>query len=294
MSADVDLTTIRPGTVVYGADGDTLGLVEAVHTGSIGVLNHTVPAAAITRVDAAGVHLLLARAAFTASQGPATTGAVAAAMSVGEQLVVPVIEERLIVGTRQTDMGAVTIRKRVVEEEQLIPVTYRREEIAIIRREAGQPWPADAGEAGPGVEVTRILLRGEEPVIGIRQVVAREVVIDRDARLEERQITETVRREHVEVEERYRQARPRMEEQFAAQRAQAPDEWARGRTFEQAEPQYRTGFSAASDPRHAGRDFAEAEADLRQDHASAGQGGGDQWERLRREIRAGWDAARGR
>lgn len=294
MSADVDLTTIRPGTVVYGADGDTLGLVEAVHAESISVLNHTIPAAAITRVDATGVHLLLARAAFTASQGQtATTGAVAAAMAVGEQLVVPVIEERLIVGTRQTDMGAVTIRKRVVEEEQLIPVTYRREEVAIIRREAGQPWPADAGEAGPGVEVTRILLRGEEPVIGIRQVVAREVVIDREARVEERQITETVRREHVAVEERYRQARPQMEEQFAAQRAQAPDEWARGRTFEQAEPQYRTGFSAANDPRHAGRDFTEVETDLRQRHAPADQGG-DQWERLRREIRAGWDAARGR
>jgi len=292
MSADVDLTMIEPGMVVYGADGEVLGPVEAVQAASIHVLRHMVPAAAITRVDATGVHLMLARAAFATAQAPVLNAD--AATTHGERMVIPVVEERLTVGTRDIDVGEVVIRKRVIEEERLVPVTYRREEVEIIRREAGQPWTPGADEAAPGVEITRIPLRGEEPVLGIRQVVSREVVIDKGRVAEERQITDTVRREHVEVEERYRQARPRLQEKFAAQRANAPDEWARGRTFEQAEPQYRAGFGAASDPRYAQRDFAEVEPTLRQEHDTAAGGDVNRWERLRAEIRAGWDVARGR
>ena len=296
MSADIDLTTIAPGMVVYGADGAVLGPVEAVQAASIQVLRHMVPAAAITRVDAAGVHLMLARAAFSAAPTPAASAMSAgdATATQGEQIVIPVVEERLTVGTREVDLGEVIVRKRVVEETTMVPVTTRREEIEIVRREAGQPWPPGADEAAPGVELTRVPLRGEEPVIGIRQVVAREVVIDKGRVAEERQITDTVRREHVEVEERYRQVRPHLQEQFAAQRPQAPDAWARGRTFEQAEPQYRAGFSAASDPRYAQRDFAEVEPQLRQDLDTTALDDGDRWQQLRAEIRAGWDAARRR
>ena len=56
-------------------------------------------------------------------------------------------------------------------------------------------------------------------MIGVRQVVAREMVLDQRRVAEERQISDTVRREHVEVEERYLQARAHLQEQFAAQRA---------------------------------------------------------------------------
>ena len=293
MGAAVDLTTIEPGMVVYGADGEVLGPVEAVRADGIQVLCHAVPAAAITRVDAAGVHLLLARAAFPNAQTP-PTGADDATATHGEQIVIPVVEERLTVGTREVDLGEVIIRRRVIEETTMVPVTTRREEVEIIRREAGQPWPGgtDADTTEPGVEITRIPLRGEEPVIAIRQVVTREVVIDKGRIAEERQITDTVRKEHVAVEERYRQMRPHLQEQFAARHAQTPDGWARGRTFEEAEPQYRAGFSAASDPRYAQRDFAEAEPDLRRDLATTALDDGGRWEHLRAEIRAGWDAAR--
>ena len=290
MSAEVDLTTIAPGMVVYGADGAVLGPVEAVQAAGIRVLRQAVPAAAIARVDAAGVHLLLARAAFPTAPTPAAD-TMSAATS-GERIVIPVVEERLTVGTREIDLGEIIIRKRVIEETTLVPVTTRREEIAVVRREAGQPWPPGADEAAPGVELTRFPLRGDEAVIGIRQVVAREVVIDQGRVAEERQITDTVRKEHVTVEERYRQMRPRLQEEFAAQRAQAPDAWARGRTFEEAEPQYRAGFSAATDPRYAQRDFAEAEPDLRRELDTTALADGDRWQQLRAEIRAGWDAAR--
>lgn len=201
MDATVKLTAIEQGMPVYGADGDLLGPVEAVHTAGIAVRGHTVPAAAITRVDADGVHLLLARAAFATAQEPSAVGAVADRATHGDQLVIPVVEERLVVGTREVDLGEIMIRKRVVVEERLVPVTLRREEVEIVRREAGQPWPAGMVEDEPGVEVTRLPLRGEEPALDISQVVAREVVVERGVQAEERQAAGTVRREQIAIDE---------------------------------------------------------------------------------------------
>jgi len=81
MGAAVNLSAIEQGMPVYGADGEPLGPVEAVHAAGIHVFNHSVPAAAIARVDAAGVHLLLARAAFAAVQEPPAVGAGASGVS---------------------------------------------------------------------------------------------------------------------------------------------------------------------------------------------------------------------
>ena len=68
MEEEMMLSDIAPGTPVYGVDGELLGPVEAVDEGhSLRVLEHHVPPAAITRVDDDGVHLQLAKAAFTAA-----------------------------------------------------------------------------------------------------------------------------------------------------------------------------------------------------------------------------------
>jgi len=51
-------------------------------------------------------------------------------------LVVPVAEERLAVGTREVNLGEVEIRKRVVEETIMQPVTVRREVVEVVQRDA--------------------------------------------------------------------------------------------------------------------------------------------------------------
>ena len=61
------LEQIRPGMRVYGIDGEELGVVESIEGGSIRLLSHVVPAVAVARVDEAGVHLHIARAAFAAA-----------------------------------------------------------------------------------------------------------------------------------------------------------------------------------------------------------------------------------
>jgi len=71
--------TIQPGTPVYGSDGELLGPVESVAgDGTLRILTHEVPPMAIARVDDTGVHLHVAKAAFTAAP-PATRDAAAAA-----------------------------------------------------------------------------------------------------------------------------------------------------------------------------------------------------------------------
>ncbi len=72
---------IKPGTPVFTLDGKQLGPVESVgEDRCIRVLTHTVPPAAIERVDDDGVHLCLARAAFAAAP-PITRDAAASAES---------------------------------------------------------------------------------------------------------------------------------------------------------------------------------------------------------------------
>ena len=67
------LEQIKPGMPVFGIDGEELGTVEAIAGDEIRLLNHAVPAIAVARVDATGVHLHIARAAFAAASPETAT-----------------------------------------------------------------------------------------------------------------------------------------------------------------------------------------------------------------------------
>jgi uncharacterized protein (TIGR02271 family) len=294
MSEGTNIDAITPGMPVYGPDGQSLGPVEAVEGQSIRVLNHIVPPAAITRVDRNGVHLHLALAAF-AAEAP-QTGTAAASDSRRERLAVPIVEERLAVGTRQMQVGEVTIDKRVVEEQVMVPVTVRREEIEIIRRAPGEP--REEIDDPSVVEVIRIPLRGEEPVFDIRQVVTREVVVERTVRAEEQMVTRTVRSTDITVEERvneaYAQSRPGFEEHFTRRQQllhQSDSATAQSRAFSEAEPHYRAGFLAGHDRRYADRTFEEIEPHLGFQTEPAGRDPGV-LDQIREEVRAGFTRAR--
>jgi len=143
--------------------------------------------------DAAADAVVIARPAAMAehvgTQASATEGA----------LRVPVAEERLAVGTREVELGAVAIRKTVTAEQVAVPVTLTREEVRVAER-AVTERPATG--ADPFTEGTvRVPIRGEEAVVAKEAVVTGEVVVNKERVVEEGQLTDTVRREHVEVEE---------------------------------------------------------------------------------------------
>jgi uncharacterized protein (TIGR02271 family) len=308
MSEGVNLSAIEPGMPVYGPGREPIGPVEAIDTAGIRVLNHTVPSAAITRVDRDGVHLQLAFAAFQAAP-PMATGVVSTAEALAgatsdptldaaadERIVVPVAEERLVVGTRQMQIGEARVTKRVIEEQVMVPVTVRREEVEIIHRAPGEL--REEIDDPSIVEIIRIPLRGEEPVISTQAVVTSEVVINRVVQTEEQRITRTVRSTDVTVEERineaYARLRPTFEEHFALRQQHQGETGGaayRARAFREAEPNYRAGFFAGSDERYAGRTFEEIEPALRPSAGPAERDPG-MMEQIREEVREGFARAR--
>lgn len=130
---------IASGMPVYDASGEPLGTVEALGAGSFQVAGRTISHAAIARVDNGAIQLLLSRAAFMSHQAGeqrADTADETARTAEDGRIVIPIVEERIQVGTRQVDLGEIEIRKRVVEETRMMPVTIRREIVEIVRRDA--------------------------------------------------------------------------------------------------------------------------------------------------------------
>jgi uncharacterized protein (TIGR02271 family) len=217
---------------------------------------------------------------------------------------VPVAEERLAVGKREVELGEVEIHRTVTQEQVSVPVELRHEEVRVEEVDIADR-PLRAGEDVFQEGTIRVAVRGEEAVVAKEAVVTGEVVINKEQLVEQQTITDTVRREHVDVERHFQEARAGFQQEFETRRTGAADEWSRSRTFEQAEPNYRAGFTAGHDLRYQGRQFEEIEPDLRREYETSASGttggtragtagGGDTWERLREEIRSGFNRARSR
>lgn len=283
MNQERSSTEIKTGMPVFDATGKELGTVEQVTATGLRVRGHDLPRSVVVRTDEAGIHLHLAEAAL----GSSSTGTAASATQNVDQVVIPLAEERLLVGTREVDLGEVIIRKRIVEEERLVPVTFRREEIEVIRRKPGETWNAD--HLPEDAEVTRIPIQGWEPVINKEAVVTREAVVDKTTIAETSQVSATVRREQASIDERYRQARPELEQSHAVTTADHGR-----RSYAEAEPNHRAGFTAGSNPDYTGQQFEEVEPTIRQQVQGTAAPTDAEWEAIRREIRAGFEAARRR
>jgi uncharacterized protein (TIGR02271 family) len=285
-------SNIREGMEVYGSDEQLIGTIEGQRGGNLMVNGMSIPGDAVARVARNRVYL---RGASSMYMGQSSTRRTGTARAEGE-VRVPVAEERLTVGTQEAEVGAVEVRKTVVTEQQSVPVELMREEVHVQERDITDR-PAQAGDQLFQEGVIRVPIRGEEAVVQKEAVVTGEVVIDKQQTTERQTVTDTVRKERVEVEENFNRARGDFQQHFAQRQSAATGQRASGqrvRTFEEAEPNYRTGFTAAHDERYAGRTFEEIEPDLRGAHESSSRGSGDTWDTLREEIREGWTRARGR
>jgi hypothetical protein len=133
MADEPEITVGRP---VFGADERTLGVVEAVDSDSLTVGTLEIPRSAVAQVSAGAVYIRLAASALAAQPGYPQAAGDAASVPAGDHLTVPIAEERLAVGTREVDLGEIEIRKRVVEETVMQPVTVRREVVEVVQRDA--------------------------------------------------------------------------------------------------------------------------------------------------------------
>lgn len=269
---------IQEGMQVYGANDAMIGRIERVHGTGFDVAGQHYGRDSVVRVEHNKVYVTGAGMAEGGTRAQAT-GATAGEMRV------PVVEEQLTVGKREVDLGEVEIRRRVIEEEKSVPVTLRREEVTVQERDI-KDRPLQAGEEAFKEGTIRVAVRGEEAVVAKEAVVTGEVVVNKQATTEERQVTDTVRRTEVEFDENYKQARSGFEQHHATASG------AQGGKFEAEEPNYRAGYQAGTDTRYENRSFEEVEPELRQGHQASG--GADNWERLRDQVRTGFQGARNR
>jgi hypothetical protein len=131
-----DKAEITVGMPVFGADKRPLGVVEAVDDEALTVGTLQIPREAVRQVSAGAVHLRVAGTALAARPDYPSASDGEAVATTDDHLVVPVAEERLAVGTREVNLGEVEIRKRVVEETIMQPVTVRREVVEVVQRDA--------------------------------------------------------------------------------------------------------------------------------------------------------------
>ncbi len=117
-------------------------------------------------------------------------------LSAGET--VPVIEEQLRVGKRETSHGRVRVRSYVRETPVNEQVQLTEEHVSIERR------PVDRAVTGTDAFVERTIEaeeRGEEAVVSKEARVVEEIGLRKEVETEQRTISDTVRHTEVEIED---------------------------------------------------------------------------------------------
>ena len=134
-------------------------------------------------------------AQFGASSSAATTGT---AQTGGEERI-PIVEERLSIGKRETAHGRVRIRSYVVETPVQEQVALREERVNVERRPVDRPVAAgDDAFRERTVEATE---SAEEAVVSKEARVKEEVVVRKQSEERTQTVSDTVRRTEVEVED---------------------------------------------------------------------------------------------
>lgn len=281
---------LRQGMRVVGVDRTDYGTVERFDDDVVYVSGRSVPHSAFDRIDEDRLFL-----GERGTEQFVERPDVLAPTREGE-IRIPLVEERLEVGTRVIELGDVEIRKAVETEHVSVPIEVRRDHVEVHEVEIEERPSTIAERMDAFTEETiRVPVRGEEVMVSKEAVVTGEIAIGRTHVSERQTLTETVRHVTVNVAASYDEARPDLREHFdrlQARLREAGGPTFRARDFADAEPNYRAGFEAHSDPRNAGRSFADVEPELRRQHDTGRADDPATWESRREEFQAGWERGR--
>lgn len=120
----------------------------------------------------------------------------------GEQVVIPVIREEIVVQRREVERGGVRVHKRIQEREETVEQPTYREEVTVEHVPIGRPIESVVGIETREEGDTLII-----PVVEEVLVVEKRLVLKEEIRITKRRIDETeqarvvIRSEEVEVEE---------------------------------------------------------------------------------------------
>jgi len=117
----------------------------------------------------------------------------------GEDISVPVVEERLKAGVRETEAGRARVVKDVRAERQTLNVPVEHEEVYVTERAVNRPaTEADLAMRDREIDIP---LKEQEVVTQKEARVTGEVNIRKETRRDTERVTDTVRREEVHVED---------------------------------------------------------------------------------------------
>ncbi|GGC38090.1 hypothetical protein GCM10011504_15570 [Siccirubricoccus deserti] len=136
---------------------------------------------------------------------PAAQGGRTAAT--GEEEAIPLVEERLRVGKRETGHGRVRVRTYVVETPVQEQVTLHEERVEVERRPVDRPL-SDADRADFTDRVIEATETSEEAVVSKEARVREEVVVRKQAGERVETVSDTVRHTEVEVDDDRKRATP--------------------------------------------------------------------------------------
>lgn len=123
----------------------------------------------------------------------------------GDEQVIPIVEERLMVGKREVERGGVRVRSYIVEEPVSESVSLREEHVSVERRAVDRAvGVGDADFRDREIDLTE---HAEEAVVAKDAVVREEIVVRKDASERTQEINDTVRHTEVEIEDTTERAR---------------------------------------------------------------------------------------
>jgi len=211
-------SSVREGLAVRSQDGEKLGKVVAVEDDSFFIekgfffpKDYRVRYADIQDIRGDEIILLhgiqnlrelsreekdLGTAAAPGSL-PRPETADARDLRTGDEVAIPIHREELDVRKVEQRAGEVRVQKEVISEQEEVPVTLRKERVAVERRDVRPERPAM--NASFRDETIVVPVHAEEARVEKRAVVDEEVVVRKDAEEEQRRIADTVRREQVDV-----------------------------------------------------------------------------------------------
>ncbi len=121
------------------------------------------------------------------------------ATSVAGQTAIPVVEEELVVGKREVDLGGVRVYSHIVERPVSADVSLHNESIDIGRRAVNRP--ATAADFQTGSMPIELRATGEEAVVGKTARVVEEVTVGKQGSDRTETVNDSVRKTEVDVEE---------------------------------------------------------------------------------------------
>jgi uncharacterized protein (TIGR02271 family) len=199
------------------------------------------------------------------------------------EVVLPVVEESLVVGKRQVEGGGVRAQTHVTETPVEKQVNLHQEEVHVERRKVDRPVEGAMGETFKEGSV-EMHAHSEEPVVEKRARVTEEVVMRKDSRDTTETVRDTVRKTDVDVQ----QSGTDMGRYSTAWRGHYQTNFAQsGYQYEHFEPAYQYGHTLRSDDRYRDWDWTRMEPEARRTWESRNPG---TWDRIKDAVRYSWES----